>query len=139
MKDFVSKLLNGNVLEAKEILQKKLDELADEKLTHRKAEIALSMFDVLDEANVVKTGRTKVIKVRFRRNAKGRIVVQRRKKLSAVKGYTTRGGKLVRMSPSERRNRKLAARKSKFKRRAKLRQSIRKRSITMRRRSSMGL
>jgi hypothetical protein len=139
MKDFVSKLLNGNVLEAKEILQKKLDELADEKLTHRKAEIALSMFDVLDEANVVKTGRTKVIKVRFRRNAKGRIVVQRRKKLSAVKGYTTRGGKLVRMSPSERRNRKLAARKSKFKRRAKLRQSIRKRTMTMRRRSSMGL
>jgi hypothetical protein len=139
MKDFVFKLLNGNVLEAKEILQKKLDELADEKLTHRKAEIALSMFDVLDEANVVKTGRTKVIKVRFRRNAKGRIVVQRRKKLSAVKGYTTRGGKLVRMSPSERRNRKLAARKSKFKRRAKLRQSIRKRTMTMRRRSSMGL
>jgi hypothetical protein len=139
MKDFVSKLLNGNVLEAKEILQKKLDELTDEKLTHRKAEIALSMFDVLDEANVVKTGRTKVIKVRFRRNAKGRIVVQRRKKLSAVKGYTTRGGKLVRMSPSERRNRKLAARKSKFKRRAKLRQSIRKRTMTMRRRSSMGL
>ena len=139
MKDFVSKLLNGNVLEAKEILQKKLDELADEKLTHRKAEIALSMFDVLDEANVVKTGRTKVIKVRFRRNAKGRIVVQRRKKLSAVKVYTTRGGKLVRMSPSERRNRKLAARKSKFKRRAKLRQSIRKRTMTMRRRSSMGL
>jgi hypothetical protein len=139
MKDFVSKLLNGNVLEAKEILQKKLNELADEKLTHRKAEIALSMFDVLDEANVVKTGRTKVIKVRFRRNAKGRIVVQRRKKLSAVKGYTTRGGKLVRMSPSERRNRKLAARKSKFKRRAKLRQSIRKRTMTMRRRSSMGL
>jgi hypothetical protein len=139
MKDFVSKLLNGNVLEAKEILQKKLDELADEKLTHRKAEIALSMFDVLDEANVVKTGRTKVIKVRFRRNAKGRIVVQRRKKLSAVKGYTTRGGKLVRMSPAERRNRKLAARKSKFKRRAKLRQSIRKRTMTMRRRSSMGL
>jgi len=139
MKDFVSKLLNGNVLEAKEILQKKLDELADEKLTHRKAEIASSMFDVLDEANVVKTGRTKVIKVRFRRNAKGRIVVQRRKKLSAVKGYTTRGGKLVRMSPAERRNRKLAARKSKFKRRAKLRQSIRKRTMTMRRRSSMGL
>jgi hypothetical protein len=139
MKDFVSKLLNGNVLEAKEILQKKLDELADEKLTHRKAEIALSMFDVLDESNVVKTGRTKVIKVRFRRNAKGRIVVQRRKKLSAVKGYTTRGGKLVRMSPAERRNRKLAARKSKFKRRAKLRQSIRKRTMTMRRRSSMGL
>jgi len=139
MKDFVSKLLNGNVLEAKEILQKKLDELADEKLTHRKAEIALSMFDVLDEANVVKTGRTKEIKFRFRRNAKGRIVVQRRKKLSAVKGYTTRGGKLVRMSPAERRNRKLAARKSKFKRRAKLRQSIRKRTMTMRRRSSMGL
>jgi hypothetical protein len=139
MKDFVSKLLNGNVLEAKEILQKKLNELADEKLTHRKAEIALSMFDVLDEANVIKTGRTKVIKVRFRRNAKGRIVVQRRKKLSAVKGYTTRGGKLIRMSPAERRNRKLAARKSKFKRRAKLRQSIRKRTMTMRRRSSMGL
>lgn len=139
MKDFISKILEGNVLEAKEILQKKIDELADDKLTHKKSEIALSMFDGLDEANVMKMGRTKVIKVRFRRNAKGRIVVQRRKKLSAIKGYTTRGGKLVKMSPAERRNRKLAARKSKFKRRAKLRQSIRKRNVTMRRRSSMGL
>jgi hypothetical protein len=43
------------------------------------------------------------------------------------------------MSPMERRHRKMAARKSKFKRRAKLGQALRKRKMSLRRRNSMGL
>ncbi len=140
MKDFVSKLLNGNVLEAKEILQKKLDELADEKLTHRKAEIALSMFDVLDEANVVKTGRTKVIKVRFRRNAKGRIVVQKNTRRSGIKGYRISGNTVKRIPATVRlRKARLLKRSWKTTRRAKLRRSLMKRKMSMRRRLSIGL
>jgi hypothetical protein len=133
MKDFVSKLLAGSLVEARELLEDKLDELIEEKLTEEKAKMALEMFD-LDEGNVQKMGRMKLVRVRIR---KGK--VQRRSKVSGVKGFTFRGGKMIRMSPTERRNRKMAARRSKFKRRAKLGQALRKRKMSLRRRSSMGL
>ena len=133
MKDFVSKLLANKLVEAREILEEKLDELIEERLTEEKAKIALQMFD-LEEGNIQKMGRTKLVRVRIR---KGK--VQRRSKVSGVLGYTIRGGKMIRMSAGERRNRKMAARKSKFKRRAKLGQALRKRKMSLRRRSSMGL
>ena len=138
MKNFIDALLSNNLIEAKRILDERLDELTDDALTDVKEDMALEMFDVdlneLEEGNIMKMGRTKMIRVRIRGGK-----IQRRKKLSAVQGYTTRGGKLVRMSPVERRNRKMASRRSKFKRRAKLRQSLRKRKISLRRRSAMGL
>jgi hypothetical protein len=138
MRALIDALLSNNLIEAKRILDERLDELADDALTDVKDDMALEMFDVdldeLEEGNIMKMGRTKMIRVRIRGGK-----IQRRKKLSAVQGYTTRGGKLVRMSPVERRNRKMASRRSKFKRRAKLRQSLRKRKISLRRRSAMGL
>ena len=138
MKNFIDALLSNNLIEAKRILDERLDELADDVLTDVKEDMALEMFDVdleeLEEGNIMKMGRTKMIRVRIRGGK-----IQRRKKLSAVQGYTTRGGKLVRMSPVERRNRKMASRRSKFKRRAKLRQALRKRKVSLRRRSAMGL
>ena len=138
MKNFIDALLSNNLIEAKRILDERLDELADDALTDVKEDMALEMFDVdldeLEEGNIMKMGRTKMIRVRIRGGK-----IQRRKKLSAVQGYTTRGGKLVRMSPVERRNRKMASRRSKFKRRAKLRQALRKRKMSLRRRSAMGL
>jgi hypothetical protein len=133
MNDFVSKLLAGSLVEARELLEDKLDELIEERLTEEKAKMALEMFD-LNEGNVQRMGRMKLVRVRIR---KGKI--QRRRKVSGVKGFTYRGGKMIRMSPMERRNRKMAARKSKFKRRAKLGQALRKRKMSLRRRSSMGL
>lgn len=142
MKDFVSKILSNQLNEAKEALENRIEELIDEKLDLLKQKIAADLYDEiglevrLEEGirNVLKTGRTKVVRVRIR---KGK--VQRRKKFSAVKGWTFRGGKLTRMSPIERRNRKMAARRSKFKRRAKLRQSLRKRQMSLRKRRAMGL
>jgi len=133
MEDFVSKLLAGSLVEARELLENKLDELIEERLTEEKAKLALEMFD-LDEGNIQKMGRMKLVRVRIR---KGK--VQRRRKVSGVKGFTLRGGKMIRMSPMERRNRRMAARRSKFKRRAKLGQALRKRKMSLRRRSSMGL
>jgi hypothetical protein len=133
MKDFVSKLLAGSLVEAKELLEDRLDQLIEERLTEEKAKLALEMFD-LDEGNIQKMGRMKLVRVRIR---KGK--VQRRKKVSAVSGFTMRGGRMIRMSPMERRHRKMAARRSKFKRRAKLGQALRKRKMSLRRRSSMGL
>jgi hypothetical protein len=138
MRSLIDAIFSNDLLEAKKILDERLDELADDALTDVKDDMALEMFDVdldeLEEGNIMKMGRTKMIRVRIRGGK-----IQRRKKLSAVQGYTTRGGKLVRMSPVERRNRKMASRRSKFKRRAKLRQSLRKRKISLRRRSAMGL
>ena len=138
MRSLIDALLSNNLIEAKKLLDERLDELSDDALTDVKEDMALEMFDVdldeLEEGNIMKMGRTKLIRVRIRGGK-----IQRRKKLSAVKGYTTRGGKLVRMSAVERRNRKVAARRSKFKRRAKLRQALRKRKVSLRRRSAMGL
>jgi hypothetical protein len=147
MRNFIEAALSGNSLQAKELLQDRIKELVFEKAQALRQIVMAEMFDntedefeiieeeVLDEAgNVMKSGRTKVIRVRIR-NGK----VQRRKRLSAVQGYTIRGGKMVRMSPQERRHRKMAARRAKFKRRVKLRQSLRKRKMSLRRRNAMGL
>jgi hypothetical protein len=142
MQGFISKLLQNKVVEAKEVLNQHIQDLVNEKVNQIKMRLAAEMYgdDVefeeedLNEANIQKMGRTKLIRVRIR---KGK--VQRRVKKSSVAGFTIRGGKLVRMSPLERRRRKLAARRSKFKRRAKLKQSLRKRALSLRRRKAMGL
>jgi hypothetical protein len=137
MNDFVSKLLSENLIEAKNILNESLKEIIKEKLNQVKLRVSAEMYESIDleEAkNVTKQGRTKTIRVRIR-NGK----VQRRKKMSAVKGYTIRGGKLVRMSAAERRHRKAGARKAKNKRRAKLRQALRKRSMSLKKRKAMGI
>ena len=90
--------------------------------------------DMLPEGNIMKMGRMKLIRVRVR---KGK--VQRRKKFSNVKGYTIRGGRVVRMSPSERMHRKRGARRAKIKIRTKHNQIMRKRNISLRKRRAMGL
>jgi len=145
MSGFVSKLLSNKLLEAKKELDDNLSKLVEEKINLLKVRIAAELCEdygvelelvpvELEEGNVLSMGRTKLIKVRIR---KGKI--QRRRKFSAVKGFTFRGGKLTRMMPAERRNRKLAARRSKFKRRAKLRQALRKRRLSLRKRTALGL
>ena len=139
MSALVSKLLSNNLVEARNELEVKIKSLVMEKLNQIRLRIAAELgdefgVDLVTEANVMRMGRTKLVKVRIR---KGKI--QRRKKVSAVKGYTIRGGKLTRMSPLERRHRKMSARRSKFKRRAKLRQSLRKRRISLRKRTALGL
>ena len=96
--------------------------------------IVTFVVEELSEGNILRMGRTKMIRVRIRRGK-----VQRRVKKSAVAGYVMRGGRLTRMTPMERRHRKMGARRSKFKRRAKLRQSLRKRRMSLRKRTAMGL
>jgi len=92
----------------------------------------------LDEANrnpnIIRQGRTKIIKARVRGGK-----VQRRKKFSAVKGYTIRGGKLKRMSVQERLRRKRAQRRAKVKRRAKQARALMRRKRSLRKRASLGL
>ncbi len=89
---------------------------------------------IIAEANVQKMGRKKLIRLRVRGGK-----VQRRKILSGVKGYTIRGGKMIRMTSSERIKRKIGARRAKIKRRAKLARSLIKRKRSLRKRASLGL
>ena len=133
MKDIVEKILSNKLIDAQSLLEDKIYEILEDKLTEIKARMALEMFD-LDEGNIQKMGRTKLVKIRIRGGK-----VQRRKKVSGIKGYTMRKGRMIRMSAQERRNRKMAARRSKFKRRAKLGQALRKRKMSLRRRGSLGL
>jgi hypothetical protein len=90
--------------------------------------------ETLDEANVQKMGRVKLIRARIRGGK-----VQRRKKVSAVKGFTLRSGKLTRMSPQERLKRKRGARRAKIKRRAKASRIRMKYQRALRKRKSLGL
>jgi hypothetical protein len=89
---------------------------------------------LLNEGVVQKVGRKKIVRVRVR---KGKI--QRNKTFSNMPGYTIRGGKLVRMSYHERRDRQLGVKRSKFKRAAKLKQSLRKRRTSLRKRGALGI
>ena len=90
--------------------------------------------EIIAEANVQRMGRKKLIKARVRGGK-----VQRRKVVSAVKGYTIRGGKLTRMSSAERLRRRIAQRKGKVKRRAKMARAMIRRKRSLRRRQSLGL
>lgn len=88
--------------------------------------------------NVVRMGRTKLIRARVR-TIKGKVTVQRRKKFSAVKGYTIRGGKVTRMTSAERLKRRISQRKAKIKRKAKAARALIKRKRSLRRRKALGL
>lgn len=107
-------------------------EIANNKLNILRQHIC----EILSEAgrNVVKQGRAKIIRVRIRGGK-----VQRRKKLSDVKGYTIRGGKMIRMSPRERLKRKIGARRAKVKRKAKKARMLIKRKRSLRKRAALGL
>ena len=131
-------IIFGNLDKARELIESRLVEIANQKIVELKKKIAAEQYEKmgveLDEANIQKMGRTKLIRVRIRAGK-----VQRRRKVSSVPGYTFRGGKMVRMSASERRKRKLGARKAKFKRRSKMSQILRKRKMSLRKRKAMGV
>lgn len=96
--------------------------------------VSETVREIIAEANVQKMGRKKLVRARVRGGK-----VQRRKMVSAVKGYTIRGGKLVRMPATERLKRKISARKAKMKRRAKLARALIKRKRSLRKRAALGL
>ena len=145
MKDYIDAIFSGNLVEAKKILENRINDIIQEKLDDIKFDVASKMFEeydldfdyfreIITEGNIQRIGRVKLIKARIRGGK-----VQRRKRLSAVKGYTIRGGRMIRMSARERLNRRMAARRAKYKIRAKRSQILRKRKISLRRRKAMGL
>ena len=81
----------------------------------------------LDEARLVKVNRVRAG------------VIQRRKAVSATPGYKVLDGKLVRMSSQEKMHRRIAQRKAARKRAPKLALILRKRTKSLRKRTSAGL
>jgi hypothetical protein len=96
--------------------------------------VSETVKQIIAEANVQKLGRKKLVRARVRGGK-----VQRRKVVSAVKGYTIRGGKLTKMTSAERQKRKISQRKAKIKRKAKAARALIKRKRSLRKRASIGL
>jgi hypothetical protein len=147
---FVEHILNSKLEEAREVIFARLDQLVAQKLEEAKPFVVDDMFEEvewedLDEAvkrnpNVVRMGRINKIRRRIRRNVKGRIIVQRNTRKSGLKGYRIAGNTVKRIPATVRlaKARKLK-RSWKTTRRAKLRRTLIKRKMSMRRRTSIGL
>jgi len=142
---FVSSLIENKLDEAKEKLFAHLNEIVAKRLAEAKRYVAEDMFnEVLDEAtqnrNIIKMGRVQKIRRRIRRNAKGKIVVQKNIRRSSIKGFRISGNTVKRIPATVRlRKARLLKRSWKTTRRAKLRRTLMKRKMSMRRRSSIGL
>jgi hypothetical protein len=141
---FVESIIHRKLDEARETIHARLNEIVSQRLEEAKRYIAADMFEevILDEAssNIIKMGRIQKIRRRIRRNAKGRIVVQKNVKRSGIKGYRISGNTLKRISATSRLHKaRMLKRSWKTTRKAKLRRSLLKRKMSMRRRSSMGI
>ena len=132
MRDFIHSIETGDALTASNIFMEKMYSRIEEILEDTKIRLAHEMFEPIDETVVQKMGRVKRVNARIR-NGK----LQRKKTLSTAKGYTMRGGHLTRMSAQERLHRKMAQRRSKYKRKIKMVQSLRKRRLSLIRRKAM--
>lgn len=144
---FIELIAANKLDEAKQELFDHLSSIVTKRLSEAKNYVAADSFEEveeLDEAtrnpNIIKMGRINRIRRRIRRNAKGRIVVQKNRRRSGIKGYRISGNTVKRIPATERlRKARLLKRSWKTTRRAKLRRSLLKRKLSMRRRTSMGL
>jgi hypothetical protein len=141
---FVDLIARNKLVEAKSFIFERLEQMVATRLQAEKVSVADDIYEwveeELDEANVMRMGRITKIRRRIRRNAKGRIIVQKNVRKSAIKGYRLSGNRIVRIPTIQRlqKSRKLK-RYWKTKGKAKLRRTLMKRSMSLRRRKSMGI
>ena len=150
---FVELILQNKLDEAKELIFARLDDIASVRMEEAKPYVVDAMYEeievdeeVLEEAakkrnpNIVKMGRISKVRRRIRRNKKGKIVVQRNVTKSGLKGYRISGNTVKRIPATVRlRKARLLKRSWKTTRKSKLRRTLLKRKMSMRRRKSMGL
>ena len=143
---FVDLILANKLDEAKDVLRSRLSEIVSKRLQEAKRYVAEDMLEEVEEldeagnANIIKMGRINKIRRRVRRNAKGRIVVQKNVRKSGIKGYRISGNTVKRIPATVRlKKARLLKRSWKTTRKAKLRRTLLKRKMSMRRRSSLGL
>lgn len=147
---FIHLLASGKLEEAKQALFDRLESIVEERLQEAKLYVAEDRFETFEDylfeaapkrnPNIIRMGRVKKIRRRIRRNSKGRIVVQKNARRSAIKGYRISGNTVKRIPAADRlRKARLLKRSWKTTRRAKLRRTLMKRKLSMRRRASLGL
>ena len=141
---FVELIAENKLTEAKSFIFERLEQMLAARLEAEKVAVANNTYEwveeELDEANVMRMGRITKVRRRIRRNAKGRIIVQKNVRKSAIKGYRLSGNRVVRIPTIQRlqKSRKLK-RYWKTKGKSKLRRTLMKRKISLRRRTSMGI
>jgi hypothetical protein len=111
---------------------KELEAWTQSKIT-KAADYMNAVADYMSEEELHEA-RIQLVKARIRGGK-----IQRRKKVSNVPGFTMRGGQLTRMSASERRRRKLGAKKAARKSRTKKTQMLRKRRMSLMKRKRLGI
>lgn len=135
--NFIDKIIEGKLDEAKKLIFERLDAFAAKLLDEEKK---FALDEAKKNPNIVRMGRVQRIRRRIRRNAKGRIVVQKNVRKSAIKGYRISGSTVKRIPAAERlKKSRLLKRSWKTTRKAKLRRTLMKRKMSMRRRASLGL
>ena len=133
--NFIDLIVSGKLDEAREALTHRLNEITAKRLQEAKRYVQADTFEELEEAvkrnpNIIRQGRIQKIRRRIRRNAKGRIVVQKNKRRSGIKGYRIVGSTVRRIPAATRlRKARLLKRSWKTTRRAKLRRSLLKRKM----------
>jgi hypothetical protein len=140
--NFIDLIIANKLNEAKESLLSRLNEIAKDRLQEAKNYVTEEMFDEATKRNpnIVKMGRITKVRRRIRRNAKGRIIVQKNIRKSGIKGYRIAGNTVKRIPATARLHKaRMLKRAWKTTRRSKLRRTLLKRKISMRRRSSLGL
>lgn len=131
----IGHIANKDYTAANAILEERITIALAKRLLEMKKAIAAEIIEEeVEEEEQLDEARIRIVKARIR-NGK----VQRRKKVSNVKGYTMRNGKMTRMTPGERRRRKLGQKRGKIKRRAKMSRTRMKRKIALRKRKMLGL
>ena len=146
--NFISKIAANKLTEAKEEIFGRLNSIVAKRLEEAKRYVRADIFEEVEEIeeavrrnpNIIRMGRIQKIRRRIRRNAKGKIVVQKNVRRSGIKGYRISGSTVKRIPAIARiRKARLLKRSWKTTRRAKLRRTLFKRKMSMRRRASMGL
>jgi len=125
--NIVKHITSNNLVEAKQEIDDLLFEMAQQKLVEVRKMISVSDW-------VIEEGRFKIVRAKVRN---GKIL--RRHKEAAMDGFTMRGGKVTKMSPTERRKRRLSQRKGARKRKAKRVQTRVNTKKALRKRRSMGI
>lgn len=138
--NLVNLLYQGKLDEFKDSLFSKISEMVQKRLDEMKQYIAIELLDEGSNPNIMRLGKITKIRRRIRRDATGKIVIQRNATRSAMKGYRIVGKTVRRISAVQRLRRSMQLKRSwKSSRRSKLSRSLLKRKISMRRRHSMGL
>ncbi len=140
MPKLILAILDEDFSKAREFVRKRINEAKEKIQLEVRKRLVAEMFSDDFEIETLEEGkRFNIVRVRIR---KGK--VERRKKVSNMAGYTFRKkgagpAKLIRMSPIERRKRKISQRRGAIKRRSKMARIQQKMKRIRLKRRSLGL